>query len=306
MKAIKLATMNCKQVRKEIGDFVIDIVQHAKSSGCVIGLSGGVDSSTAAALIKHAFDRYNAKRAKDQQTLELVGYILPSSVNVSLDETDAVWVAKHLGLRYEIHSIEALVESFKSTNPEALENKFHKGNMISRIRANVLSTKAATENKTLAGTGNRDEDFGIGYYTLFGDGAVHFSPIAGLPKRLVREMATFLGLDAQIIRREPTAGLEPDQSDFKDLGYDYDVVELVTEGLEQGYTKDELIRHAQIVPLIEQQIQQYQSVYGTKKFDAVKDVIEDVFNRHQQAKNKMRIIHPPTPRITLSYEQNVS
>jgi NAD+ synthase len=294
--------MGCKKVCAEIGDFVIDVVQQAASSGCVIGLSGGVDSSTAAALIKTSFDRYNAKSTRDEQALELVGYILPSRVNVSMDETDAVFVAKHLGLRYEIHSIEALVESFKSTNPEAFENKFHKGNMISRIRANVLSTKAATENKTVAGTGNRDEDFGIGYYTLFGDGAVHFSPIAGLPTRLVREMAAFLGLDKKIIQREPTAGLEPGQSDFKDLGYDYDVVERVTEGLAQGFSREELMKHPQIVPLIEKQIQHYQSVFGIAKFDAVATVVDDVLNRHQQAKDKMKIIHPPTPQITLSYE----
>ncbi|MGD9055998.1 MAG: NAD(+) synthase [Desulfobacterales bacterium] len=302
MKSIKLATMDCKQVSKEIGDFVINVVQQAASSGCVIGLSGGVDSSTAAALIKNSFDRYNTKRADDEQELELVGYVLPSNINVAVDETDAVLVAKHLGLRYEIHSIEALVESFQSTNPEAFESKFHKGNMISRIRANVLSTKAATENKTLAGTGNRDEDFGIGYYTLFGDGAVHFSPIAGLPKRLVREMARFLGLDKKIVRREPTAGLEPGQSDFKDLGYDYDVVEMVTEGLEQGFSKDELIKHPQIVQLIEGQLQQYLSAFGVKKFNSVKAVVQDVFNRHQLAEEKMKIIHPPTPRITLSYD----
>jgi NAD+ synthase len=302
MKSIKLATMDCKQVCKEIGDFVITVVQQAASSGCVIGLSGGVDSSTAAALIKNSFDRYNASRADDEQELELVGYVLPSKINVAVDETDAVLVAKHLGLRYEIHSIEALVESFQSTNPEAFESKFHKGNMISRIRANVLSTKAATENKTLAGTGNRDEDFGIGYYTLFGDGAVHFSPIAGLPKRLVREMARFLGLDKKIVRREPTAGLEPGQSDFKDLGYDYDVVEMVTEGLEQGFSNDELIKHPQIVQLIEGQLQQYLSVCGADKFNSVKAVVQDVLNRHQLAEEKMKIIHPPTPKITLTYD----
>jgi NAD+ synthase len=302
MKPIKLATMDCKQVCAEIGAFIIDVVRQAASSGCVIGLSGGVDSSTAAALVKTSFDRYNAQITTDEQALELVGYILPSRVNVSLDESDAVSVAKHLGLRYETHSIEALVESFKSTNPEAFENKFHKGNMISRIRANVLSSKAATENKTVAGTGNRDEDFGIGYYTLFGDGAVHFSPIAVLPKRLVREMAAFLGLDKKIIQREPTAGLEPGQSDFKDLGYDYDVVELVTEGLTQGFSREDLIKHHQVVPLIEEQIQQYRSVFGDAKFDSVTAVLDDVLNRHQQAKNKMKIIHPPTPRISLSYE----
>jgi NAD+ synthetase len=221
---------------------------------------------------------------------------------VDVDETDAASVAKHLGLRYETHSIEALVESFKTTNSEAFENKFHKGNMISRIRANVLSTKAATENKTVAGTGNRDEDFGIGYYTLFGDGAVHFSPIAGLPKRLVREMAAFLSLGKKIIQREPTAGLEPGQSDFKDLGYEYDVVEWVTEGLSQGLSREELIKHPQIVPLIERQIQRYTDVCGSAKFDSVKTVVDDVLDRHQLAKEKMKIIHPPTPRITLSYK----
>jgi NAD+ synthase len=302
MKPIKLATMDCNQVCEEIGDFVIEAVLETASTGCVIGLSGGVDSSTAAALIKTGFDRHNAKLAKGHQALELVGYILPSVINIQNDTTDAESVARHLGIRYEIHSIEGLVEAFRLTNPEALESKFHKGNMISRIRANVLSTKAATENKILAGTGNRDEDFGIGYYTLFGDGAVHISPIAGMPKRLVREMAAFMGLDKQIINREPTAGLEPQQSDFKDLGYDYEVVEIVTDGLNQGFSRQELIRHGQIVPLIERQIQQYRSIYGADKFESVQAVVEDVLKRHQQAKRKMKIIHPPTPKITLSYD----
>ena len=294
--------MECKQVCGEIGDFVIEAVLETDSSGCVIGLSGGVDSSTAAALIKTAFDRHNAKRAKNHQELELVGYILPSSINPTQDEADAEAVAGYLGIRYEMHPIENLVKSFQLTNPEAFENKFHKGNMISRIRANVLSTKAATENKILAGTGNRDEDFGIGYYTLFGDGAVHLSPIAGLPKRLVREMAAFLGLDKKIIQREPTAGLEPGQSDFKDLGYDYDVVEIVTEGLNQGFSGSELIKHAQIVPLIEQQLKHYKSTYGDEKFQSAQAVVHDVLKRHQQARGKMKIVHPPTPQITLKYE----
>jgi NAD+ synthase len=228
MKPIKLARMDCQKVCDEIGSFIIEAVLETKTCGCVIGLSGGVDSSTSAALIKKSFDHYHTGESGQ---LELVGYILPSVINIQNDTTDAEAVARHLNIRYETHSIEPLVESFRSTNPEAFVSKFHQGNMISRIRANVLSTKAATEKKIVAGTGNRDEDFGIGYYTLFGDGAVHISPIAGLPKRLVREMAAFLGLDKQIIHREPTAGLEPQQSDFKDLGYDYDVVENVTEGL---------------------------------------------------------------------------
>ena len=232
MNAIKLPRINCETVCKEIGDFIIDTVKKTKSTGCIVGLSGGVDSSTTAALIKSAFDRHNAA---NDDTLELVGYILPSGINKMEDAKDAQILVEMLGIRFEIHSIEKIVEAFKLTNPEAFENDYHKGNLISRVRANVLSTKAATEKKSLAGTGNKDEDYGIGYYTLFGDGAVHFSPIAGLSKRLVREMGLFLGVDDAIVHRVPTAGLEPGQSDFKDLGYDYDIVELVTEGLDQGF-----------------------------------------------------------------------
>ena len=296
MNRIKLARMDCEKVSAEIGDFVIEQVSYTGTTGCVVGLSGGVDSSTTAALIKRAFDRHTAAK------YELVGYILPSSLNKQDDIRDAEGVARYLGIRCETHSIEKPVEALRATNPEAFESIFHKGNMISRVRANVLSTKAATEKKIVAGTGNKDEDFGIGYYTLFGDGAVHVSPIGGLSKRLVREMAAFLGLDQAIVNRIPTAGLEPGQSDYKDLGYNYDVVEMISEGFVQSLTAAELSRHEQIVPLVEKQMQHYMTVFGVSKFARVDQVVEDVLRRHEIAKGKMKIVHPPSPKISLSYE----
>jgi NAD+ synthase len=298
MNEIKLPEINCETVCREIGDFILDTVEKNKSTGCIVGLSGGVDSSTTAALIKSAFDRYNSNR---DNPLELVGYILPSNINKMEDVQDAQFLVKALGIRYEIQNIEKPVEAFKTTNPEAFEKDYHKGNLISRVRANVLSTKAATEKKLLAGTGNKDEDYGIGYYTLFGDGAVHCSPIAGLSKRLVRKMALFLGVDDTIVHRMPTAGLEPGQSDFKDLGYDYDVVELVTEGLEQGFTLEQLATHEQVAPLVKKQIEHYQSNYGNPKLKSVEKVVADIYSRHQLALGKVKIVHPPTPKITLNY-----
>jgi NAD+ synthase len=299
MNRIKLPSISCETVCREIGNFIIDAVVQNQSSGCVVGLSGGIDSSTTAALIKTAFERHNKS---GDAGLELVGYILPSSINKMEDARDAETVAEALGIRYELHTIENLVEAFQTTNQEAFEENYHRGNLISRVRANVLSTKAATEHKILAGTGNRDEDFGIGYYTLFGDGAVHISPIAGLSKRLVREMAAFLGVADAIIQRAPTAGLEPGQSDFKDLGYDYDVVELVTEGFEQGFSREQLIRHDQTAPLIERQIEHYQSIYGDPQLTSVGQVIDDIDRRHNIALGKVKIVHPPTPEITLVYQ----
>jgi len=299
MKMIKLPQMDCEMVSREIGDFVIESVLAVGASGCVVGLSGGVDSSTTAALINMAFAGYNQK---EDTPLELVGYILPTRLNKQADVRDAETLVKALGIRYEIHSIENPVDAFKSTNPEAFDVNYHRGNLISRVRANVLSTKAATEHKILAGTGNRDEDFGIGYYTLFGDGAVHLSPIAGLSKRLVREMALFLGVDETIVQRVPTAGLEPGQSDFKDLGYNYDVVELITEGLDQGFSDRQLADHGQVAPLVETQIAHYRSLYGDPRLDTVEKVIADIHNRHQTAMGKVKIVHPPTPQISLTYE----
>jgi NAD+ synthase len=298
MNKIRLPSMDCKTVCREIGDFVIQTVREASATGCIIGLSGGVDSSTTAALIQHAFA---AKKTPEGDGYELVGYIIPSSVNLSEDARDAETVAQALGIRYEIVPIDPIIDSFRLTNPEAFKSVYHRGNMISRIRANVLSTKAATERKVLAGTGNKDEDFGIGYYTLFGDGAVHMSPISGLSKRLVREVGAFLGLPEKIVQRIPTAGLEPEQNDFKDLGYDYDLVELVSEGFAQGWSPAELAGSKQVKALAEAQMERYRTLFNRSKFSNVDEVVADIEKRHRAARMKMKIIHPPSPQITLVY-----
>ena len=293
MATIRLPRMDCARVCREIGDFVLERVRRTKTTGCVIGLSGGVDSSTTAALIQRAFARPEARG------LELVAYILPTRLNRKEDARDALEVADLLGLRHETRPLEKAVEGFRSTNPEAFDADFHLGNLISRVRANVLSTKAATENKLVAGTGNRDEDFGIGYYTLFGDGAVHLSPIGNLSKRLVREMGSFLGLPGHIVRREPTAGLEPGQSDFGDLGYDYDLVELVVEGLHQGIAP--LSEHPQVRALAEEQTARYRERFGKAKFPDPAALVEDILKRHERARGKLEILHPPSAPVTLEY-----
>jgi NAD+ synthase len=296
-KRIMLPEMDSETVKKEISDFIIDIVKGSHATGCVIGLSGGVDSTTTAALIKYAFDTYNAQH---DDKFELVAYLLPSHISSSRDTEDGIKVAERLGIRYEILPLDALLAAYATTNPEALSSPYDRGNLISRIRANILNTKAATERKVLAGTGNRDEDYGIGYYTLFGDGAVHMSPIGGLSKRLVRQMAAHLGF-ADLANREPTAGLEAGQTDFRDLGYRYDIVELVSEGIDQGLRPQELASHPQLLPLISRQIKEYASAYGSSKFITSDEVIQDIMRRKDIAQHKVKIIHPPTPSITLTY-----
>jgi NAD+ synthase len=298
-RRIKLARMDASQVADEIGDFILRKVLEMKKTGGVVGLSGGVDSTCVAALTKRAFDRHNAKQPK--RPLEVVGYILPSHTNDPKDAADGLKVANRLGIRHEVQSIEAIVEAFKTTNPEALAHKYHRGNLTSEIRAAVLHAKAATENKAVIGTGNKDEDYGVAYYTLFGDGAVHMSPIGNLPKRLVREMATHLGFD-DLSGRVSTAGLEPGQTSFKDLGCDYEFAELVLNGLDQGLKAEELALHSQVVSYARQQMEKYVQWHGTPKFESVHALVAEIIQRHEIALLKAEIVNPDIASITLTLE----
>ncbi|MDP2692952.1 MAG: NAD(+) synthase [bacterium] len=301
-KRIKLPTMDPRVVADEIGDFIVCTVLKSNKTGAIVGLSGGVDSTVTAALAKMAFDKHNIVRNRHQH-LELVGYILPSKINSEEDSYDGVEVAKKLGIRYQVYDIQPHVVPYENMlNPKNKDYPFDKGNVISRVRANILSTMAALEDKVLLGTGNKDEDFGIGYYTLFGDGAVHCSPLGGLSKRLVCEMAQFVEF-GDIAKKTPSAGLELGQTDFKDIGYSYDVVELLTEARAQGWTTiKKMLNHSQIQELVWKDIDNYQAIFGKRKLCAPEIVIEDFLKRNKSAKAKARIIHPPIAKVTLKYK----
>ena len=129
----------------------------------------------------------------------------------------------------------------------------------------------------------------------------HSPAAAEASARVSLWLALFLGVDETIVHRVPTAGLEPGQSDFKDLGYDYDVVELVTEGLQQGFTEEQLAAHEQVAPLVKTQIALYRSQYGGALLDTVEKVVADIIRRHKSAMGKVKIVHPPTPQISLRY-----
>ena len=300
---IKIAKMNSEKVVRQIGDFVVkEIVDEGKSGG-VIGLSGGVDSTATAAIVKKAFDDYNLKNPR--KPLELIGYLLPSKLNQKADEEDGRIVAERLGIKCRLINIQSLVDAKIVVQPDVMNSQFHKGNQISELRAGVLHGEAAIENKIVIGTGNKDEDFGVGYYTLFGDGAVRISPLGMLPKRLVREVARYLGF-ADLADRVSSPGLEPKQTAFGDLGYNYEiVVELFCNGLEQGFSYDELLIHPQLISEAEKNIMEYEKNFGFKKFTSALDLLKDIEKRNKIAIGKSRVVSPPMAKIDLEMVEEI-
>ena len=202
----------------------------AGARGCVVGLSGGVDSSLVGALCKLAFP---------ETTL---GLIMPYSANDD-DFTDrAHELGRSLGIETWVHPIgeahERLAETFFSRpDVAALESRSLEialGNLRSRLRMATLYLYANVNNYLVVGTGNKDEDYGIGYFTKYGDGGVDISPIADFHKSEVYELARALGVPSRILEAPPSAGLWDGQSDEDELGMTYDEIEFGSKHLDSG------------------------------------------------------------------------
>jgi len=299
MGKIKLAKVNYEKASEEIGNFITEhVLAIPNFTGGVIGLSGGVDSTLTAILAKRAFDKNNLI---NERKISLTGYILPSLVNSFNDTEDGKFVAERLGIKHELINIQPVVDAYKITNPETFKSNYNRGNLMSEIRAVILHQKAAMEKKLVLGTGNRDEDFCVGYYTLFGDGAVHLSPIGNLPKRLVKEMVKYFGFE-KLANKTPTAGLEPGQTDFRDLGYRYETAEVVINGIEQGLNLEEILKDDLFKDLSNEDLKNYFAIYQKHKFLGSQKIIENIISRNTIARAKSKIVHPPSADISLYYE----
>ena len=131
---------------------------------------------------------------------------------------------------------------FKSTvENNSSENNLALANSRSRIRMTTLYYYAGINNSIVVGTGNKVEDFGIGFYTKYGDGGVDISPIADLMKSEVFKISKALQINDEIIEAKPTDGLwDDDRSDEDQIGATYNDLELIMNILENGVDPDEI------------------------------------------------------------------
>lgn len=218
-ETINIPGRDHEETVKIISRFIRDKVEESQTSGVVIGLSGGLDSSITAYLC--------AKSLKNDQIL---GIIMPTITTPLEDVEDAISVAETLGIEYEIIHVDHLIDPFKelcihtaSKNHESLRDLAN-ANLKARIRMMILYYHANNLNRLVIGTGNRTELI-VGYFTKYGDGGVDLLPIGDFYKTDVRKLALYMGVPKKIIKKAPTAGLWAGQTDEEELGIKYELLD---------------------------------------------------------------------------------
>ena len=199
-----------------ITDYVSKMPNPAKS--LVVGVSGGVDSALTSTLASMTGLR----------TFALSMPISTGSNHSRLNSVHGQWLEeKFSNTTYMTIDLTSTYMEFNSllTNSNQVSDLGF-ANTKSRLRMVTLYQVAAAQSGIVVGTGNKVEDFGVGFYTKYGDGGVDISPIADLMKSEVVSLASSLGIDRRILQAPPTDGLwDDDRTDEAQLGLSYSDLE---------------------------------------------------------------------------------
>ena len=208
--------MNTKEKIDYISNWIKDYSINHNVDSLVIGISGGIDSAVTSTL--------SAKTGL--KTFVVSMPILDHQILNERGESHIKWLEKNFDNVKKVHV--NLSEVFKSFQNALSNNNSEHGyaNSQARLRMTTLYQIAATNNGIVVGTGNKVEDFGIGFYTKYGDGGVDISPIADCLKTEVWDMGKQLNINEEIIKAPPTDGLWNDgRTDEDQVGLSYEQIE---------------------------------------------------------------------------------
>jgi NAD+ synthase len=190
--------------------FIQKMLKETGASGIVFGNSGGKDSALVGILCKKACDN-------------TVGVLLPcqSKRNFGIDLDDGKEVADQFQIETRMVDLTELKEvAMKSVETATTLTKQATSNIAPRLRMMTLYAIAASENRLVAGTGNRSEGY-VGYFTKWGDGAHDFNPISDLTVKEVYEFLAYLDAPEAVRTKAPSAGLFEGQTDEQEMGLTY-------------------------------------------------------------------------------------
>jgi NAD+ synthase len=234
--------MNTEKAAEYIISWLKEYAKNANIKGFVIGVSGGIDSALTSTLC--------AKTGLPLLCLEMP--IHQAKKQVTRAENHISWLqANFKNVSKTEVNLTPVFDSLIAALPpvESEEDRFMSlANTRARLRMTTLYYFAALHSYLVAGTGNKVEDFGVGFYTKYGDGGVDLSPIADLMKSEVYEIAKYLGVHQEIIEAAPTDGLwGDDRTDEDQIGATYDELEWAMSMQEQGKTADDFSEREQEV-----------------------------------------------------------
>lgn len=213
-------SMKNEKVIDHIVDWLRTYAENAGMKGFVVGVSGGIDSALTSTLC--------ARTGLEVLCLEMP--IHQSESQVTRAANHIGWLRdRYLNVRSEWINLTPVFDSLIGVLPDVeSEESRHMSlaNTRARLRMTSLYYFAALHKYLVAGTGNKVEDFGVGFYTKYGDGGVDLSPIADLLKTEVYALATHLGINEEILKAPPTDGLWGDnRTDEDQIGASYPELE---------------------------------------------------------------------------------
>jgi NAD+ synthase len=230
----KKSSLDVEKANRQIVDWLKSYAENAKVHGFVVGISGGIDSAVTSTLcaqtgLKVLCVEMPIHQAANQVSRgrEHIEQLKQRFSNVSNVETD----------------LTSVFETFKKVVPSSEDEaklNLSLANTRARLRMTSLYYLAGIHGLLVAGTGNKVEDFGVGFYTKYGDGGVDLSPIADLMKSDVYALGDYLKVPDSILNAAPTDGLfGDDRSDEDQLGASYDELEWAMLSDEAGKTSND-------------------------------------------------------------------
>jgi NAD+ synthase len=235
--------LNLSEAENRIQRFIKDYVEKTKANGIVLGVSGGIDSCTVAALSARAIGGN-----------KVLGLMLPErEMRSTRDIEHAKLVAKKF--RFKTKTIDitaplgALYNSIPIYDPS---DKLSKGNIKARTRMICLYYYANRLGMLVCGSSDKSETM-MGYFTKFGDVAADISPIMDLYKTQVRKIAQHIGIPTEIVQKPSSPALWPNQLAEDELGIKYEQLDLVLYALEHFMKPEEIAEQLRIeVRLVDQ------------------------------------------------------
>ena len=284
---------NINQVSERIVNWIDKYATKANIDTLIVGVSGGIDSSVVSTLC--------AMTGKKTIIVEMP---IRTNENYTLDEESVS--TKHVKfLEEKFDNIQSefvdLTTSFNTvridinqqSNQSNTENyKLSLANLASRLRMLTLYSFSNTYGGLVVGTGNKVEDYGIGFFTVGGDGQVDISPIADLLKSEVYQLGKHLGVIPEILSSKPTDGLWDDgRTDEDQIGASYDELEWAMNFVQENWFWEQGMEHEGLLdydPIANEGI-----IHGEEILlsDREKVVLEIYLHRHNKNKFKMQL--PP-------------